>query len=95
MQTSSSTKQPPDGDNVDRGLAAYPECTVDEDLDPMALLQKEIARKILEDERLRELNRKRDVSVYHMKKNQMFYRMQQEKNEKEYQECLCRVCDLA
>ncbi|XP_035701543.1 meiosis-specific nuclear structural protein 1 [Folsomia candida] len=76
-------------ENVD-GLV-YPECTVDEDLDPMTLLKREIIRKLKEEKFYEDLNKRLDKSEYRVRKDQLFTRMQIEKNEKEYQDCLCKV----
>jgi hypothetical protein len=77
-------------ENVD-SPKCYPECTPDEDLDPLALLQREILQRLKEEKFYDTRNRKWEKSEYQMRKDHLFRRMQIEKNEKAYQDCLCKV----
>ncbi len=63
----------------------------DDDSDQMCVLRREIERYLKDFNYMDMRNKLLDKSVYRMKKDQLFNRMQIEKNEKDYQDCLCRV----
>ena len=59
--------------------------------EPLEALKREIMARLEEEQFWERRNRKWNQSEYTVRKNQLFRRMQMEKNEKEYQDCLCRV----
>jgi len=65
--------------------------TTSEDPDQQEALILEIIKKFKEDKFLNRLLGRLDKSTYNMKRNHLFRRLQTEKNEKAYQDCLCKV----
>jgi len=55
------------------------------------MLREDIIQRLKEEKYFEDLNKKLDKQAYRMKKDELFRRMQIEKNEKAFHECLCKV----